>query len=160
MFCNPCKLENIKHIVYHNTIFDQCKECDECSLLLSNYEDFILNILVENKIENVSRLTDVSLLSDKQQKRIEKFLSQFSINFAEFDETKNICRACDNKLYKYTFNSGIQVYLCGECLRIYFNISEFNKHINYVLKKYNKNYFKNIKRFLQKFKWSKNNVKK
>ena len=44
MFCSPCEYKNIKHIIYHNTLVDNCKECNTCSIFLSEYDELIKRI--------------------------------------------------------------------------------------------------------------------
>lgn len=160
MFCSPCEYKNIKHIIYHNTIVDNCKECNICSILLSDYDKLITNIILEYKIGGLIRLSNFSELNKSNKKKIEKFLFLFKINFKKLKKLTYKCNTCESDLTEFYLDKDTKIYICMDCMRVYFYMNELDEYLNKVLKKCNKGYFNFIKRFLQKLKWSKNNVKK
>ena len=157
--CKLCKYKDIYHIDLYDTIVDNCRECQLCSLSLAEYYDLVVNILVHYKIGNINRLSDIDNLKFSEKRKINSFLAYFAIDLARLEETDKICRACESNLHELYLVGGTHVYICKECMKIFFYLDDFQNHINFILKTYN-SYFKYIKRFLQLFKRSKNNAEK
>lgn len=148
-YCKPrCEYKDIYHINLYNNIVDNCKECQLCSLSLNDYYDLILGILFYYKICNVKSLIELENLSKKDKKQVYKFLSYFEINLSKLIQTDRICRACESDIYEGELKNGFYIYVCSECMRVFFYLDDFKNYVNYTLEVYN-NF---LKRFLQMFK--------
>lgn len=164
MKCNQCEYHNIKHVMIYDTLFDKCSECEIYSIPLSEYQTFILNVLKEFKIGNATNLTYVENLSEDDQKKIDKFLNYFILDFDNLKDSDYKCNACGGMIHKHYVIDSENVkespfYVCMDCFRLYFFIDQFNILLNEAITNSLKE--TNIKkRFLQFFKRGKNNVKK
>lgn len=146
--CNQCKFENITHILYYDTLIDYCQECKLCSLSLSDYNNLLINILRRYNICNIKFPSDLMNLSKKQRKLMDMFFKNINLDFDNdyvYESTLK-CNICAKKLY---MNDG-KIFICDECLRVYFYKEEFDNLINNKLKMYKRKTTHFFKRFLQK----------
>lgn len=146
--CNQCKFENIIHILYYDILIDYCQECKLCSLLLSDYNNLLINILRRYKICNVNFPSDLIDLSKKQKKLMDMFFKNINLDFDNdyVYESSLKCNICGKNLY---MNDG-KIFICDDCLRVYFYKEEFDNLINIKLKIYKRRTTHFFKRFLQK----------
>lgn len=162
MYCNLCKYEDITQIKLYDNIVDSCSKCDYCTISINDYSNFIKMAIIKNGFLNINIFTIIDMLSIKEQHQYEMLINSFDIsNLNDFKETTNKCRICCGKLFEIKKDNNFSLFLCENCLNVYFQKNEFKKYmekrIKLILKFY---YFIYIKeRFLHLIgKEGKNNV--
>lgn len=151
MFCDFCKYENINHIKLYNTIVDECSKCEYCSISLSNYFDFINDIIISNHFLGINIFTIIDMLPRKHQIKYQMLYECFSINLNELNETNRKCRICGEYLFEIKKSNNFSLYICKNCMNVFFNKEKIKEYVEEKIKFIHKYYYFIIirKRFLQ-----------
>ncbi len=163
MYCkDSCEYKNIKKIILHNFVLDICDKCNYCSISISEYFDFLNQVIISNHLFNINLFTIVDAIPKNEQNKYNDFLNYFLINLNHLKKCEKYCRICGDILSEEKKSKNFSIYFCNNCMHVYFEKNLFNKYLKKKIKIFNNFYFLiyMYKRFLQLFKRGKNNVKK